>query len=289
MGFSLRSDRLATLYLAHPLKHILQDKREKTVPVLMYHSISEFSERSVHPYFETSTSPRVFEEHMKCLFENGYSAIALNELPTVMRNGKGASRPVIITFDDGYRDFLVNAFPILEKYGFSAIVFLATGLMDSRSGNFDGKDLLVWEDVQGLRKRGVSFGSHTVNHLKLKNMRLKEMEVEIVDSKKEIESRLGEPVEAFSYPYAFPEGRADFLEKFFEILDRCGYRFGVTTVIGRVKNGDNLLALKRVPVNEYDDPVFFKAKLEGAYDWVHVPQYLRKKCFGWIGDGDFRK
>ena len=200
-----------------------------------------------------------------------------------MRNEEGASRSVIITFDDGYRDFLDNAFPILERYGFKATVFLVTGRMGSRSNNFDGKDFLGWEDVRGLRKRGVAFGSHTVNHLKLKNLQLKEMEVEIVDSKKEIESRLEEPVEAFSYPYAFPEGRADFLEKFYEVLDRCGYQFGVTTVIGRVNNGDNLLALKRVPVNEYDDPALFKAKLEGAYDWVHVPQYLRKKCFGWIG------
>src|SRR5512140_2840887 len=142
MGFSFRSDRLATLYLAHPLKRILQGAGGKAVPILMYHSISEISEKTCHPYYETSTSPRVFEEHMKCLFENGYSAIALNDLPTVMRNGKGASRPVVITFDDGYKDFLVNALPVLEKYGFSAIVFLATGMMGSRSSMFDGKDLL---------------------------------------------------------------------------------------------------------------------------------------------------
>jgi len=283
MGFSLRSDRLATLYLAHPLMRIQQRTKEKGVPILMYHSISELPGRTCHPYFETSTSPRVFEEHMKYLFENGYSSIALNELPTVMRNGKGASKSVVITFDDGYRDFLINAFPILEKYGFRAIVFLATGLMGSRNSKFDGVDFLDWEEVRGLRRRGVSFGSHTVNHLKLKNLQLKEMEAEIVDSKKEIASRLGESIDAFSYPYAFPEGRVDFLEEYFGLLERSGYRFCVTTVIGSVKNGDNLLALKRIPVNEYDDPALFKAKLDGLYDWVHVPQYLKKKWFGWIG------
>jgi len=283
MGLSFRSDRLATLYLAHPLKRILQRNGERAVPVLMYHSVSELSGRPCHPYYETSTSPRVFEEQMKSLFENGYSAIPLKELPMVMRNRKGESRSVIITFDDGYRDVLVNAMPILEKYGFRATVFLATGLMGSRSSKFDGKDFLDWEDVRGLRKRGIAFGSHTVNHLKLENLHVSEMEVEIVNSKNEIESRLGESVEAFSYPYAFPEGKEAFLEEFFEVIGRCGYRFGVTTVIGRVKNGDNPLALKRIPVNEYDDTALFKAKLEGAYDWVHVPQYLRKKCFRWIG------
>ena len=283
MGFSLRSDRFVTVYLAHPLKRILQGNGGKTVPVLMYHSISDLPDKNCHPYYETRTSPRVFEEHMKCLFENGYSSIGISELPAMMRNKTGECRPVAITFDDGYRDFLTHAFPILERYGLKAIVFLATGLMGSRSSMFGGKDILTWDDARELRKRGVVFGSHTVKHLKLQNLRLKEMEVEIVDSKKEIESRLGEPVEVFSYPYAFPEGRTNFLEKYFGILDRCGYRFGVTTVIGRVKNGDNLLALKRVPVNEYDDPALFMAKLEGAYDWVHVPQYLRKKCFRWIG------
>jgi peptidoglycan/xylan/chitin deacetylase (PgdA/CDA1 family) len=284
MGLSLRSDRLATLYLAHPLKRILRDTGGKAVPILMYHSISELPERTCHPYYETRTSPRVFEEHMKFLFENGYSAVDLSELPAVMGNGKGPSRSVVITFDDGYRDFLNHAFPILERYGLKATVFLVTGMMGTSSDMFGGKDILTWGEAGELRKRGVVFGSHTVNHLKLKYLQLKAMEAEIADSKKEIESRLGEPVEVFSCPYAFPEGKSDFLEEYFGTLERCGYRAGVTTVIGRVRKRDNLLALKRLPVNEYDDAVLFKAKLEGAYDWVHVPQYLRKKCFGWIGE-----
>jgi len=283
MGFSLRSDRLATLYLAHPLRRILKDAKGKAVPILMYHSISDVPDKNCHPYYEMRTSPRVFEEQMKCLRECGYSTITLNELPTVMGNEKGTGRSVVITFDDGYRDFLDNAFPILEKFGLKATVFLVTGMMGSRSSMLGGKDILNWGDARELRKRGVVFGSHTVNHLKLKNLQRKEMEAEIVDSKKEIESRLGETVEVFSYPYAFPEGKSDLLGEYFGTLDRCGYRFGVTTVIGRVKRGDNSLALKRLPVNEYDDAALFKAKLEGAYDWVQVPQYLRKKWFGWIG------
>ena len=284
MGFPLRSDRLVSLYFARPLQRIRRDGREKAVPVLMYHSISELPERTCHPYYETCTSPRVFEEHMKCLSENGYSTITLNELPVLMGNGMGTSRPVVITFDDGYRDFLIHAFPILEKYGFNATVFLVTGMMGSRSSYFAGKDILDWEDVRGLRKRGIIFGSHTVNHLKLKTLQPTKMEAEIADSKNEIESRLGETVEAFSYPYAFPEGKSDFLWKYFGVLERCGYRAGVTTVIGRVRERDNPFALKRLPVNEYDDAVLLKAKLEGVYDWVHVPQYLRKRYFGWIGE-----
>lgn len=139
-----------------------------------------------------------------------------------------------------------------------------------------------WIDVSELRKQGYKFGSHTVNHRKLKELSIKELNVEVSDSKKEIETNLGAPIEAFSYPYAFPEGKSDFLDNYFDIIKRSGYRFGVTTAIGRVRKGNNLLSLPRLPVNEYDDPLLFKAKLEGAYDWVHIPQYLRKKYFGWI-------
>lgn len=221
---------------------------------------------------------------MKYLREYGYFSIGISELPSVLTLGSGADRSVVITFDDGYKDFLTHVFPILEKYGFNATVFLATGMMGSRSTIFDGKELLTWEDVRGLRKRGIAFGSHSINHLKLKKLPIEEVEKEIGESKKEIENRLGEPVESFSYPYAFPEGDAGFLKKYFDILKRCGYRAGVTTVIGRVRGGDNLLALKRLPINNYDDVVLFKLKLEGDYDWVHVPQYYRKKWFGWIRD-----
>jgi peptidoglycan/xylan/chitin deacetylase (PgdA/CDA1 family) len=248
----------------------------------MYHSISNPEDPFPHPYYETRTSPRVFEEQMKFLHENGYSSIKLSELPDATEKVHGGRRPLVITFDDGYKDFLVNAFPIMNKYGFTATVFLATGMLGSRSSTFGGKELLDWSDVRELRKRGVIFGSHTVNHRILKKLAFEELEAEIGKSKIEIESRLGEPVESFSYPYAFPEGRVDFLVEYFRILNKYGFVYAVTTVIGRVGNRDNLLALKRLPVNEYDAPALFKAKLEGAYDWVHIPQYVRKKCFGWI-------
>lgn len=250
----------------------------------MYHSISDLEDPFPHPYYETRTSPRAFEEQMKFLHENGYSSIDLGKLPGDIEKDGGGRKEVVITFDDGYKDFLVNARPIMDKYGFTATVFLVTGMMGSRSSTLGGKEILDWSDVQVLRKRGVTFGSHTVNHPTLKRYALEEVEAEVGESKKEIESRLGEPVEAFSYPYAFPEGSVDFLGEYFGILDRCGYRFAVTTVIGRVAEGDNPLALKRLPVNEYDDQALFKAKLEGAYDWVHIPQLLRKKWFGWIGE-----
>lgn len=282
MTFS-RLDKFITINVVPSIRRILSLNDKPAIPVLMYHSVSEPDVRFSHPYFQTGISSRVFEEQMKFLDENEYYSIDLSELPDAIEKNTGGRRPVVITFDDGYKDFMFNALPIMEKYLFNATVFLPTGMMGSKSSMFGGKELLDWSDVRELRKQKVTFGSHSVNHRILKILPFKEMEAELRGSKNEIESRLGETVDAFSYPYAFPEGNEDYLGEYFGILDRCGYRFAVTTVIGKVGKGDNPLALKRLPVNEYDDTTLFKAKLEGAYDWMHVPQYLRKKYFGWMG------
>jgi len=248
----------------------------------MYHSVSELSERISHPYYETKTSPRVFEEHMKFLRERAYSSVGISELPSVIKNGSGSGRVVIITFDDGYRDFCDNAFPILEKYGFKATVFLSTALMGSKRSALLGKEIMDWSDASQLQKEGIIFGSHTVNHRLLRKLTLKDVEYELRISKEEIEYRLGKFVDSFSYPYAFPEEHPLFVKKYMDILSKCGYMFGVTTIIGRYHIGDNLLAMKRIPINDYDDPALFQAKLQGNYDWVHMPQYVRKKCIGWV-------
>jgi len=277
-----RFDRFITLRVIPYTERLFGRPDTSAIPILMYHSISDLESSFPHPYYETRTSPKAFEEQMKFLNEAGYYSIDLSELPAAIENETSERRPVVITFDDGFKDFLTNAFPVMEKYGFTATVFLATGMMGLKSDMFGGKETLDWNDVRELRKRGVTFGSHTVNHPILKKLEIEEVEAEVKESKIEIQSRLGEVVETFSYPLAFPEERGNFLKKYFGILERCGYRFGLTTIIGRVGKGDNLLALKRLPVNDHDDTALFKAKLEGAYDWVHVPQYLRKKCFGWI-------
>lgn len=280
---TMRWDRFVTINIFPKVRRDPDRSNPSVIPILMYHSISDLSERISHPYYETKTSPRVFEEHMKFLRERAYSSIGINEIPSVIKNENGSGRVVIITFDDGYRDFCDNAFPILEKYGFKATVFLSTALMGSKRSALLGKEIMSWSDASQLQKEGIIFGSHAVNHPILKKLTLKDLEYELRISKEEIESRIGKFVDSFSYPYAFPEEHPIFVKKYIDILSKCGYRFGVTTIVGRYHIGDNLFAMKRIPVNDYDDRMLFQAKLQGNYDWVHAPQYLRKKWLRWIG------
>ncbi len=244
---------------------------------MMYHSISEDNVRRAHPYYETVTFPRVFAEHMRFLHKNKYSAINLSDVVRYVGSGElPAQNSVVITFDDGFRDFYTHAFPILRQYGFTATVFLPTLHVDDRRRQFKDKDCLTWNEVRDLHGAGVRFGSHTVTHPQLSSMKREEIEYQIRFSKDTIEEQIGDSIQSFSYPFAFPEQDGEFKEKLRDALEKHGYQNGVSTIIGTVGISDDRFFLKRLPMNSYDDIRLFRAKLEGGYDWLHRVQYASK-------------
>lgn len=276
----MRSDRLATLYLVHPLKRLLQEAGRKTVPILMYHSISDLPEGVSHPYFQTSTDPATFHLHMEWLAENGYRAISLLKIEEELaRSDQENGKPFIITFDDGYRDFRGNAYPVLKRFGFTATVFLVTGHIGQKLME---KECLAWEEIRDLQAQGFEFGSHTVSHPKLHGMSQASIQKEIHDSKAAIEDATGNCVSYFSYPYAFPQEDRGFIAQLEDALRGCGYKYGVTTCIGRVNVGQNPLFLKRIPLNLHDDEALLQAKLEGGYDWLQSAQYTIRMLKKWL-------
>jgi peptidoglycan/xylan/chitin deacetylase (PgdA/CDA1 family) len=145
------------------------------------------------------------------------------------------------------------------------------------------RECLTWKEVRDLHESGVQFGSHTVNHPRLVELSKPEIEIELRNSKLEIEARLGKTVKSFAYPFAFPQGNEQFLNTFEGLLDRTGYNCCVTTEIGRMKAGDDPYRLKRLPVNSCDDPPLFRSKLEGGYDWLGFPQLAAKTIKHWTG------
>src|ERR1700689_4753906 len=161
---SLRIDRLATLYVADPLRRRASADKV-SVSILMYHSIADEDEATVQPYYRTATSPAVFAAQVASLHEAGFSVIGLGEavrrsaVPTATRN-ETVKNSVVITFDDGLRNFYTNAFPILSRYGFTATMFLPTAHIGESRLRFKGKDCLSWDEVRELQKHGISFGSH---------------------------------------------------------------------------------------------------------------------------------
>ena len=292
-----RFDRFLTLYIFHFLYTSFLPRKEGRIPILMYHSISDAPEKAHHPYFKTNTSPRVFAEHMKFLHESNYAVILLPEaVDIITRNPEPANRrhclttrnsqlvtcnPVVLTFDDGFADFYTEAFPILQEYGFCATVFLPTGFISDGECCFKDKRYLRWGEIRELAKSRIEFGSHTVTHPQLRDLDWSQVEQEIRESRGIIEDKIGEKVESFSYPYAFPAENECLKERLKNLLVKLGYKNGVTTSVGTAVRGDDPFFLKRIPINSDDDTVFFKAKLEGRYDWIQPIQkgykILRKR------------
>jgi len=187
-------------------------------------------------------------------------------------------RMAVITFDDGFRDFLTSAWPALSEFGYNATVFLPTRFIGRQRAAFHGRDCLTWAEVRDLRREGTLFGSHTVSHSPLAEMEQTVFESEIRDSKRTIEDELGESIETFSHPYAFPSADDAYLQRFRHSLSSCGYRLAVTTTLGCAHPGDDPLLLKRLPANGADTAALFRAKLHGAYDWLAAPQGILKRA-----------
>jgi hypothetical protein len=277
---SFRLDRFATLYVVNPVQRRIS-RNERSIPILMYHSISDEDETKVRAYYRTATSPMVFNQHMHHLHELGYSTINVADAVNALQNGGSMKRHVVVTFDDGYADFYREAFPALSRYGLTATVFLPTAYIGKAPVQFKKKDCLTWGEVRELRKYGISFGSHTVTHPQLSTLAGDKVKDEIVNSKQTIEDSLGESVDSFSYPFAFPEENRPFVRMLRNELIESGYDHGVSTRIGTARGQEDRYFLRRLPVNSLDDVSLFSAKLQGGYDWLHTIQYGSKLLMNW--------
>lgn len=190
----------------------------------------------------------------------------------------GRPAGVVITFDDGFLDFYTEAFPILQRFDYSATMYLPTAFIADSTTLFNGRPCLTWSNVRELQDYGMEFGSHTVTHPQLRSVSRSDIHKELADSKKTIEDKTGRAAESFAYPYAFPQVDTQFKRALQETLEKAGYRNGVCTIVGRANRSSNPFFLERLPVNDLDDEPFLDAKLRGAYDWVGSLQSAVKRA-----------
>ena len=278
LGSTMRADRLLTLSLFAPWQRLLTRSSSEAIPILMYHSVDPELDDSVHPYFRTVTSPRAFAAQVECLRNSSYQAITLTDaLALLASKSTPAARltdKVVITFDDGFRDFHSHAFPVLERAGFRATVFLASTFIGRTF--ITGRECLGPQEIRELCDAGVEFGSHSATHRRLVELPMPELAAELSGSKATIEDVTGREVSLFSYPFRFPEEDTAFTTRLAGLLDESGYRGGVTTAIGRSTERDDPRFLPRLPMNDCDDALLLSAKLAGHYDWLRAGQRLRK-------------
>jgi putative peptidoglycan lipid II flippase len=187
-------------------------------PVLMYHSIAQI-DRDLN---RVCVSPERFAQQLDWLHRNGLRGVSIRELYQAKERG-AASRLVGLTFDDGYRDFLTSALPILERYGFTATLFIVAGLLGGEN-DWDKEGprlpLLDKDELREVMARGIEIGSHGLSHVRLAGMDHATLTREVQDSRELLSVLLGEAVDGFCYPYGSLDGPA------VRAVQEAGYAYG---------------------------------------------------------------
>jgi peptidoglycan/xylan/chitin deacetylase (PgdA/CDA1 family) len=192
------------------------------IPILLYHRIADVPLHEDPKQF--AVSPAAFEEQMTYLYRRNYQVLDLSEALRWWQSRQRLSRKaVVITFDDGFDDLLTTAWPILERFGFTATTFFVCGGAGQLSDwagqtGASAARLLSWEDVRHLHRRGMSFGAHTLTHPRLSLLNDDTVTEEVCHSKHILEQQLGIAVDYFSYPHSSFDARVQ------RIVLESGYR-----------------------------------------------------------------
>lgn len=159
----------------------------KKVPVLMYHAVSD------NPWGDTTlfVSIKNFELQMKYLYDNGYTPLFLSEIDSA----KNYDKPIVVTFDDGYKNIYDYAYPILKKYNVKSSFYLITDWMDGDT--YISPEMAVELDKSKLFEIGV----HTKIHVKLGTLDYDTQYNEIIESKNTLEKLLNKKITTIAYPY----------------------------------------------------------------------------------------
>lgn len=169
------------------------------LPVLMYHSVTRDYAETASPHAVTR---RRLEEQLTSLTAAGWALVGLTEALTILHQDPG--RPVAaLTFDDGLLDFL-NAFDVLNQIGARATLYVPTSLVGKHVVSPDsGASTLAWSELRELASLGIEIGSHSCRHHPLDIHNARTVTAEVVDSKHELEHRLGIDVVSFCYPHGY--------------------------------------------------------------------------------------
>lgn len=248
----------------------------------MYHSVSPSGPRARNG----AVAPALFGAQMVWLRGNGYTAVTLDDLRAFAVGGLVLpQRPVVITFDDGYADFTEHALPVLRDHGFTATVFAVGSLVGGtsvwmREEQGVERPLMGWREIEGLRREGITIGSHGSTHRRLGGLDRNDALDEIAGSKLILEERLGAAVEHFAYPYG------DMSESVAAVVREAGYLTACSTRSGFNGKGMDLFALRRLDVYGTDTVRRFAVKVTyGTNDgtWSVPLRYYGKRLFEKMG------
>jgi len=227
-----------------------------SIPVVMYHHVSPVA-------CGLTVTPALFEEHIRYLKRDGWRSLSGDEFLEIIQEGEVPFRCVLLTFDDGFADNYVYAYPILKKYGMKAVLFIATSFIEDvkiKREHFKPlphnetrklalterryEVMCTWSELREMQESGVfDIQSHSHSHetpAYIKEKRYSELKKDLLMSKERIEERLSKDVLHLGWPKGYYD------EEGIKIATDLGFRAIYTTERGPNTAG-NLTEICRLP------------------------------------------
>ena len=242
----------------------------RTLRILMYHKVNDL------PGNPVTVPVAVFDEQMSALRRLGYPVVGLDDVLAHYR--ERAPLPdgaTLITFDDGYRDVLRHALPVLQHHGYPAVLFVPLGYVGEpqplpHEKRFAAQGMLNrtldWVELEELETAGIRIECHGISHRALADLAVDEATREIALGKLRLEDRLGREVKAFAYAKG---SEAHFGPVHVSLVRQAGYELGFTSISGANGPQTDRFRLRRYNVEPYS-PRTFELVLAGACDLIRL-------------------
>jgi peptidoglycan/xylan/chitin deacetylase (PgdA/CDA1 family) len=248
-------------------------------PVLMYHEVTDTPERmkenrKIDPTYSLSTEQ--FNDQISYLNKSGYKTVSPDEIICQQPNGK---KICVITFDDGYLGNYKFAFPILNKYRFSATIFVTV-----KGISYDS--YMSWDQLRELSNNGFSIQSHTMTHRALEELNDRDIFYELSESKKIIEQQLGKSVNYLSLPFGSGNKRV------FEIAGEIGYRAVFTSSLYDIDLNQKPAKIGRIAIKDrYNQDAFQNIIVKGSkiYYKMKISSSIKDMLKKIVGINNYRR
>ncbi|MDO8513688.1 MAG: polysaccharide deacetylase family protein [bacterium] len=206
----------------------------EAMPILMYHHIKN-TDKSINALERGLSVPvPMFEEQMQLIHDLGFETMLMKDMTDeTLKANEG--KKLVITFDDGYEDIYTEAFPIMKQYGFAGVIYLITN-------DINKKGYLSEKQISELIDAGFEIGSHTLSHPNLASAGIYYAQMQIENSKKNLDAMFEYNVTSFCYP------SGKYNDRVVGLLKAAGYTNAVTTVEGFAGPKSNLYTLPRMRV-----------------------------------------
>jgi len=210
------------------------------LPIIMYHYVEYIKNLEDVVVKRLDINPAVFEKQLATLKENGYQTYFVKDIPEILDGKiKISSKSAVLTFDDGYEDFYTIVFPLLKKYQMKATIYIIYDFIGR-------KGFLNKTQIEEIAKSNlVEIGSHTLDHVYLKQSPETVARKQIFESKKRLEEMLGFDIKTFAYPYGA------FNQKTIELVKEASYSAAVSVISGTHQSKENLFYLSRVRADAF--------------------------------------